>query len=147
MRAFICGALALSGAMLPSTSAHAESWRLAGYVEEYPALVAFVDADSLRRSGSRADFTILQFDEDYGSDWLKQQISTDCSKTGYAILDSKTLENGVVKNAEGEPTSVDDIKAGSIDELIINLVCGRAQMPAATPDPARAATDIFASLN
>lgn len=147
MRILTSCALALCGVLLPSVSASAESWRFAGYVEEYPALVAYVDADSLVRSGSIADFTILQFDEDFGSDWLKQHIRADCTKTGYSILDSKTLENGVVKDAEGEPSAVDEIKAGSVDELVIDLACGRAKMPAATPDPAKDAAKIFASLN
>lgn len=146
MRSLILPALALATMTVPATAAHAESWRLAGTISEYPALVAFIDADSLSRFGDSAQFTVRQFDEDVIDGWLDQKINAKCSTMTYTVLNTKNYDAGKLTSDSDKVEEVGTAPVGSVDEMMLWMACGKEPLPAATSDPLGYADDFFLGL-
>jgi hypothetical protein len=139
-------ALAFAGA----APAYAVDWRLVGNKYEYPAIVAFVDHDSITRSGGFADFTMIYYVEgqseatDVG---VRQQRRAQCPGTGFQILSERRWLGPTEQPATTIDQTFKSATAGSIDLSAIEMICGtRVYNSEKIADPDKYAKDYFEDL-
>lgn len=147
MRFLLGAALALA----VSAPAHAVSWRLVGNNDEIPAIVAFVDADSVQRSGDTVSFVLIYYVEGETADsdiGVRQQRVAICSTTNFQVSSERRWIGPTEQPEVAVDTKFTVAGAGSIDESSINMVCGsQAYIGGPISDPDSYAKNYFADLS
>lgn len=132
-----------------STSAQAANWREAGGTDEYPAVIAYVDTDSLSRNGNQARFAIRMYQEGTtNSDALWSQIwSVNCATTAITVESSSYYLGIALQEQSSTPAAPFTPVAQSVDLNIVSSACGNVAYQSGTiADPGQDAADLFDDL-
>jgi hypothetical protein len=142
--------LSLVAAVAASAPAYAVDWRVVGDNTDLPAIIAFVDRDSVKQSGGYADFVLIYYLEgeteatDVG---VRQQRRAQCPGSGFQVLSERRWLGPTEQPQEAVDQTFKNAASGSIDQAVIDMVCGtRVYNSAKIADPDQYAKDFFADL-
>lgn len=131
-------------------AAQAENWRVVGYNRDYPAIVTFVDADSVRRTGNSAEVKLQYYLEGANMSVDERSVQrrrVNCTTFNYQMLAQQYYIGKTLQPAKPLSKGESPSAEGSIDKGIADAACGRPNyMSETVADPARYSSDYFADL-
>lgn len=134
-----------------SVSAHADSWRLAGYQDSPPATLEFIEADNIVKEGDDILFVVMSVSEGYssGSDEGRLQARKgSCSNREYRVTREAIYIGGDLDDESEEEGPLQSPSWGSVEQQTIDIACGASKFQSGrVSDPFEYAGDYFASLN
>lgn len=137
-------------ASLAATPADAETWKLVGDNTTLPAIVVFVDYDSVVRNGDIASFKVRLYTEGEMPETDKLFIhrrEASCSNYSYFMLDQQYYIGNLPESDDSVPSKIIQPPDGTIDRSLIDMVCGRRQyLSGPISDTTAYASDYFSDL-
>jgi hypothetical protein len=129
---------------------HAATWRLAVEISDQPAVLMFIDSDTVVPAGNFYEFELLYFVEGETVETdrtgaQRQQIS--CNPATIRLLSDRNWIGEVEQpQSQIDPASAAPAK-GSVAEALINVICDKqSYLTGAVADPYRYADDYFSAL-
>lgn len=132
-----------------SSSAQAENWRNADYTEVWPALIAYVDTDSVSRSGNEVGFSALMYQEgstpSLDESWSQRWVAN-CASIVYVVQSSTHYVGTTLESQSGISSYTP--AAGLTAENMVKSACGqRNYLTDTIADPNADANDFFMYLD
>jgi hypothetical protein len=144
--------MGLVAALAMVSPAKAEQWRAAAENEQHPMTLMFIDAASVKLSGTFATgwvLTVLEDDTSGERDWNHSVIlrKIDCSGKQSMMVHSKFFMNDNLLEDNDTPGDWLPIRAGSMIEGVADIMCGRGEyLTDAVADPIALSKAYFAEV-
>lgn len=130
--------------------AQAENWRMTGYNDDLPAIIVFVDTDSVSLNGDSVNFTLRVYGEGNTADTDElsiQRRSGSCSDVSYQVMSEQYYVGTKLTKETNTPGEIITSDYDTIDESTMDSVCGVVDyVSERIEDPAQYAGDHFAEL-
>lgn len=134
-----------------STPAYAESWRSVNEWTDYPAIITYVDTDSISYVGNDIELTYREFIEsqfDNGSNNFVQRRRLNCSSNTYTILNHQYYSGSTPQGDPSQDSTRYDAKENTADRRLQDAVCGKTSyLTGPVSDPSYDAEDFFYYLD